>query len=478
MKTNNCLTAMTAHIVGWSLLLAASNECFGATVRQVLSGQPAVVVGLRAVNSLPAPSIIKFAITLPPRNPEQLDRLLENLYNPASGNYRQYLTPLEFAQNFGASEADYQALIQFAVTNGLQVAGTHSNRLVLDLAGTVTAIEHTFQVKMGVYQHPNEARTFYAPDVVPSVDASLKLTGLSISGLDNYSLPHPANLQTAPSNPVATATPNVGSGPGGTYMGRDFRLAYLPGGTTLNGSGQAIALLQFDGYYASDINAYVAAASLPVVPANILVNIPVNGGVASPSSNNIEVALDIEMAISMATNISKVYVYEAPNPTPWVTILSQMANDNLAKQISCSWGGGSANPNAAAEVIFKQMAAQGQSFFCASGDNDAYATTVSFPDDSPNVTMVGGTTLTTGIRGGTYVSETVWNTGTGTGTGGGVSTIYPIPYWQQGITSFSTNGGSTFARNVPDVALTADNVYLKYGNGLTERVRFSGPLIC
>ena len=49
-----------------------------------------------------------------------------------------------------------------------------------------------------------------------------------------------------------------------------------------------------------------------------------------------------------------------------------MATDNLARQLSCSWyiPGGGADP--VADQIFQQMAAQGQSFFNASGDNDAY----------------------------------------------------------------------------------------------------------
>ena len=79
-----------------------------------------------------------------------------------------------------------------------------------------------------------------------------------------------------------------------------------------------------------------------------------------------------------------------------------------------------------------QMAAQGQSFFAASGDNDAFIGQLPFPDDSPNITMVGGTTLTTTKPVGPRLTETVWNAGGGEGTGGGVSVYYPIPPWQQG----------------------------------------------
>ena len=178
------------------------------------------------------------------------------------------------------------------------------------------------------------------------------------------------------------------------------------------------------------------------------------------------------MAISMAPDLSRVYVYEAPNTElAWVDMLSRMANDNLSKQLSCSWGGGS--PDAASEQIFKQMGAQGQSFFCASGDSDAFTGSVPFPSDSPNITIVGGTTLTTGARA-SYQSETVWNwglqSGSYVGSSGGISTYYSLPAYQQGI-SMSANQGSTTMRNVPDVAFVADNVYVD----LRQRQSYRSP---
>src|SRR5205814_793026 len=95
---------------------------------------------------------------------------------------------------------------------------------------------------------------------------------------------------------------------------------------------------------------------------------------------------------------------------------------------------------------------------------DAFTSAVDFPSDSTNITQVGGTTLTTTGPGGAYVSETVWNWGGGTGSSGGVSTYYQIPSYQVGI-SMSANQGSTTMRNIPDVALTAHNVYVAYNNG-------------
>ncbi len=66
--------------------------------------------------------------------------------------------------------------------------------------------------------------------------------------------------------------------------------------------------------------------------------------------------------------------------------------------------------------------------------------------------------------GGSYVSETVWNRNNGVGSSGGISPTYAIPWWQQGV-SMAANQGSTTMRNVPDVAFTAENIYVAYGNG-------------
>jgi uncharacterized repeat protein (TIGR01451 family) len=433
-------------------------------VRQSLPDQvPDLVRGLTPLGSLPATNQLHLTLSLPLRNESAFDELIRQLYDPASPNYRKFITPAEFTARFGPTEPDYNTLLEFARTNGFQIVGTQPNRVLVDVVGTVATAEKVFGVNLHVYRHPKEARDFYAPDKEPSVTAPITL--LSVSGLDNYSLPHP-NLKLKPPSATSQVTPNAGSGPGGAYRGYDFRAAYVPG-TPLTGAGQSVGLLQFDGYYASDIATYISQAGIST--SVVLTNVPINGTTTPPpGSGAIEVSLDIEMAISMAPGLSKIYVYEATNgATAWSSILSKMANDNLSKQLSCSWGGGS--PDAASELIFKQMAAQGQSFFNASGDSDAFTSSVPFPADSTNITQVGGTTLSTSGPVGSYQSETVWNWGNGTGSSGGVSTYYKIPSWQVPL-SMTANGGSTTYRNIPDVALTGDNVYVVYNNGSSGSV--------
>ena len=238
-----------------------------------------------------------------------------------------------------------------------------------------------------------------------------------------------------------------------------FAVFYFETVSLLTTAGQNIALVQFDGFYGDDITNYATAVGISNIPIAIIPVVP--GVTNTPAGGNIEVALDIEVTLAMAPGISNIFVYEAPNPTPWVDVLSVIANDNLAKQIGCSWGGG--GPDAAAEVFFLQMAAQGQSFYNATGDSAAFSGAITFPSESANITQVGGTTLTTDGSG-NYVSETAWNWGGGQGSSGGISTTVEIPTWQLGL-AVTTNHASTVMRNIPDVALTADNIHIIYNNG-------------
>jgi len=418
---------------------------------------PAVVSGLQAKGLLPANTNLTLAIGLPLRNTDALTNLLRQIYDPSSTNYHRYLTPDEFTAQFGPTEQDYQKVVDFANANGLAVTKTHGNRMLLDVSGKVSDVEKAFHVKMRTYHHPTENRDFFAPDAEPSVGSSLPV--LHVTGLDNYEVPHSLLHKM----PVSNVKPALGSGPGGGYIGSDFRSAYVPG-ATLTGAGQTVGLLQFDsGFFQSDITAYEIQAGLPNVPVQAVLLDGYNGG--SGNAND-EVSLDIEMVISMAPGISKVLVFEGSLPDD---ILNAMAASNQVRQLSASW---SYPIDALTEQIYQQFAAQGQSFFNASGDSDAWLTgQIPQPCDDPHITIVGGTTLTTSANN-AWASETVWNWGIefgpaddGIGGGGGISTAYLVPSWQTNI-NMTDNMGSTTFRNIPDVALTADNVYVNYGGGL------------
>ena len=393
---------------------------------------------------------LNLAIGLPLRNQKALELFLQQLYDPSGSYYRQYLNAEEFAQRFGPREADYQALIQFAQVNGMLVTGTHPNRTILDVSGTVAEIEQAFHLNIMSYWRPDRG-TFYAPDREPSLDLNVPV--LDISGLDNFQLPKPMGLQTVP---VSQAVPDVtGSGPNGLLIGGDFRAAYAPG-VTLTGAGQIVGLLELDGFYPSDEEANFARAGLPPVPTQTVLLDGVSG---APSDGQIEVILDIMMASYMAPGLSKVMVYEGSLPDD---VLNRMATDNQAKQLSSSWGFG---VSATTEQIFLQYIAQGQSLLQASGDGGAYKGPVQSPWDDPNLTVVGGTSLSTSGPGGLWQSESAWSA-----SGGGISTTYSIPAYQNS-TNMTSNGGSGTMRNIPDVALTADvQIFLIQGDGQARAV--------
>src|ERR1700722_13897263 len=296
MKRLNFLKKFGLSAAGCIALCLLISTPAMAQDRQVLRGHvPAVTAKMRPIGRLSGTNLINLAIGLPLRNEADLNKLLQQLYDPSSASYHHYLKPKEFADRFCATEQDYEALITFANANHLTVTVTHPNRMILDVAGTATDIENAFKTTMQVYQHPTENRIFYAPVVEPSVPSGLQVA--DISGLNNYSLPHPKYKFNAAGSASKGVSKN-GSGQAGSYIGDDFRNAYVPN-VTLTGAGQKVGLLQFDGYFASDISAYELLTGRPNVQ---LLNVLLDGYNGAPTGNGgeVEVSLDIEMVISMA----------------------------------------------------------------------------------------------------------------------------------------------------------------------------------
>ena len=146
-------------------------------------------LNLQPIGPLPGTKQLSLAIGLPLRNQPALSNLLQQIYDPASPSFRQYLTPEQFTEAFGPSDADYQAVIAFAASNHLAIAGTHPNRMLVDVTGSVADIEQALHISLRLYQHPTENRTFYAADSEPSVQLATPI--LHISGLDDFAPPQP-----------------------------------------------------------------------------------------------------------------------------------------------------------------------------------------------------------------------------------------------------------------------------------------------
>jgi subtilase family serine protease len=412
------------------------------------------------VSRLPETQSMRIDIVLPLRDQAGLDNFLRELYDPSSPSYRHFLTVQEFTAKFGPTQEDYDAVIRYAKTNGLSVVGGSRDGMDVQAEGSVGNIERAFHVSMNVYQHPTENRTYFAPDREPMVDLPFQLW--HISGLDNFSIPHPMFVKKsdyAAAHGIAAEAlvshATTGSGPSASFLGSDMRAAYY-GGTALTGAGQNLGLLEYLGTDLADLTTYFKnVGQTNNVPITVLSTDGTSTSCvdtrAGGDCDDTEQTLDMTQAIGMAPGLASLVMYVGSTDT---AIISAMTTHSpLPTTIGCSWGWTPADPTTL-NPYFQKMSAQGQNFFAASGDSSTWSkSNEAWPADNAYVVSVGGTDLVTASAGGAWKSETAW-----TDSGGGISPdSIPIPSWQQlaGVIN-STNKGSTTLRNGPDVSANAN----------------------
>lgn len=417
------------------------------------------IANARWIERLSSKTQISIAFSLPLRNQEELSQLLSRIYDPADPLYGNYLSTQEFIDRFCPTQADYDSVAVYAGSLGLNITGTHPNRTLLDVSGTAAVIESAFGLHLQSYQALDN-RKFYAPDNDPDVPGSIAPIISGVIGLDNAAVWHSHSRFISAAGSALTSPYQIGTGPGGALTPSDIQKAYNLAGVAANGSGQTLGLFELDGYNSSDVTQYVSYYGLPSIP---LQTILVDGFSGSAGTGASEVTLDIELQIALAPGVSKIIVYEGPNSTKGVVdTYNRIATDNIAKQISTSWGLSEGQNSLTVingeNTVFQQMAAQGQSIYAASGDSGAYdngsTLSVDDPASQPYMVGVGGTQLFVNSDR-SYNYETTWNvnnTVSGGSGGGGVSSIWSIPSWQQGVAS----AVSATMRNVPDVSLNAD----------------------
>ena len=437
-----------------------------AQQRRALSTHLAAPAGETPVAAVASQQRLQFGLTLPLRNQAALETLLRDQRDPASPRYHQYLSAKQFAAQYSPTQADYDRVLAFARSQGFTVTHTFPNRLLINVSGTPALINKAFAVTMQEYPRATASAgaksgqppTYHAPDVEPTIaDPSVPI--LTVVGLSTRDLPHPM-LVHADTVSRGDAT---GSGTGGQFLGSDMRAAYAPG-VALDGAGQTVGLIEFGPYNLSDVTAYFNAVKQPLkVPIyNVLLDVDgvCAGSPATGGCDDGEEVIDIQQAISMAPGLSALIVYEAYGGVDGLTAFAQAASDNVAKQLSLSFGfGGTPSTQPGYEQVFMEFAAQGQNLFIASGDGGAFPGTGGYPGNSPNVTDVGGTDLTTSGPGGAWQGETAW-----IGSGGGWNTESPIPAYQVAAVN-AANGASPAYRNVPDVSMEANTDNFFCANG-------------
>ncbi len=365
------------------------------------SATPAAALrGARAVGRLPAGQTLRLALTLPLRNQTGLAALLKAQYTPGDPQFHRFLTRDQFTAQFGPTEADYQAAMQWAQAQGLTVTGTSATRTLINVSGPASRVEKAFAVNLGQYRLPN-GRTAYASPAAASLPFSLAGRVSGVVGLNNIAQRRPSHKV----RPSAARRPNAGvgagtfsgSGPLGFMAPNDVKYAYslstitplygpasvggLNGapyspttGTTttvdpttgaaatptlLEGTGQTVGLFELDGFASADTDQYINAFSLPAITAAAAAKatpagtpsvqtVLIGGYDGKPLSidGQIEVTLDIDMVLALAPKAT-IISYEADqvaNTTAALDTYQRMANDVAndgtprLQVISSSWG--------------------------------------------------------------------------------------------------------------------------------------------
>ncbi|WP_406470615.1 protease pro-enzyme activation domain-containing protein [Streptomyces sp. NBC_01615] len=383
---------------------------------------------------------ISVAISLTARNDKALDTFVAKVSNPRSSSYGHYLTKRQFAARFGRTDAEIKQLKDYLRAQGLTVTAVHSGNLLVDASGTAAQLEKAFGTKLSTWKDAASGRSFYANDTAPTLPAAIASLVSDVAGLNNRAQLHHQSASTvAPRN-----------GPGGGYTPAQLKGGYNVSGT-YTGSGQKIALIEFDGFQQSNITKYDTNYSLGSPTPTVQ---KVDGGSGALGDGQVEVELDIEVLHAIAPK-ANVTVFEGPNSDAGEVDTYQAIVDSGIPTTSISWGAvesarTTSNINAV-DAVFKAGAAQGLGFYAASGDSGSDdagdgGTSVDYPASDPYVTGVGGTKLTV-TSANAFSKEVAWS-----GGGGGKSSVFKIPSWQTAVQK-SAGGGY---RQVPDVSAHAN----------------------
>jgi kumamolisin len=373
-------------------------------------------------------------ISLNLRDQSGLDAFIKAVSDPKSASYKHYLTVKQFVARYAPTQAQIDQVTSYLESEGLSVGALTGNHLTLAASGTAAQVEKAFSVSIGAYK--TSTQSFYANSAAPSLPASIASVVSGVAGLNtealHVSLAHKESTSAAvTSHAGTTMTP--------TTAREAYNLTTDITTDSYNGSGKTIALAEFSAYAASDVAKYNTTYSLGATAASV---VKVDGGTTDTSGED-EDELDIEVDYALAPK-STIKVYEAPNSDAGeVALYSALASADTTA-VSSSWGEPETEENnlSSDDADFKEMAAQGQSMFAASGDSGAddngSSLSVDYPASDPYVSGVGGTDVT--VSSGAWSSETAWS-----GSGGGISVEWSTPSYQTAV-----NSGSY--RDVPDVS--------------------------
>ncbi len=260
----------------------------------------------------------------------------------------------------------------------------------------------------------------------------------SIIGLSNANVWHSHMHRVDPGEVLTPDALGAGTGPGGTYSGKDLRTLYgMPTtGTVPTGAGANIAILgagapnattdvgadpggsNYNVPTVADLDTYLGLAAgtaiANYVPTQVGVSTAADPGDPDTLGEN---SLDAEMVLNLAPKATVTHVFAVTNgPGLFTDGVSYVVNTlTTTHTVTVSYGScerGSESEMPVLNALFAQALSQGQQWFFATGDNgadtcedgtNATFSSADWPASSPYVTAVGGTEI---LQGGTKKKPT------------------------------------------------------------------------
>jgi kumamolisin len=359
----------------------------------------------------------------------------------------------EMAAHYDPSAGDYQKVVDWLTGNGFTITRRDGNHLAIFARGKVSQIQKALGVNFARVTF--EGKDYTSAVTAPKVPASISSLLVGINGLQPHVQLH-KNL---------VLKPNSLTNPYPPYLPSQLAQAYQASGlysSSINGSGQTIAIVIDTFPSASDLQSFWSTYSVSQSISNVSFIQVVPGSLPSPSG---EETLDTEWSSSIAPGANvRVYASRTLDFSTIDQCYQQVYSDVTTNpgleihQMSMSFG---APENEVAisqlqtdDQYFANLTAAGVTVFASSGDQGVFPTgastiTPETPSSDPNITGVGGTSLSVDASG-NPTTEVVWNNGAGA-SGGGISQYFGRPSWQAG-----TGVPAGPSRLVPDVASVAD----------------------
>jgi hypothetical protein len=452
--------------------------------RTALSGH--LVPALKGLHPLAATSpqrVLALSVGMQLRNQSALQTLLKAQDTRTSGLFHHYLTPQSFAAEFGPLPANTQKVSTYLVSVGFHVTSIAANHALIFVSGTVATTEHAFAITLDDYFY--DGNRVFAPINEPSVPTDLAAVIQGIGGLDDVGKIHHTHAHSPAVHHLATAeTPATSCTTAGGYGPDDWRALYDITPLVNNGydgTGQAIAIVEFDGYMSADIATFDSCYNLPM--ADPITQYVAPGAYTSPKTigGSIEADLDMEVTHEIAPGAQELLYLGAnqgivmgsilPDIQDIIPVYNQISADNLATIVSVSYDLGCEETEVSdyqlkeLDVLLTQATAQGITFSVAAGDSGSYGcvqngnigyTEISALVADPHVLAIGGTSFNNppGTPRDAQYPETYWTSpsitgGNNDGGGYGTSIVFSAPYYEPYLA-----GGM---RTIPDVSAEADS---------------------